>query len=66
MNDAEAMALVKEFGIELKRAYVVHDDHGGWEWEAIPYTRGHPKDSFSAMDTDLNKAIAECVAKLKS
>lgn len=52
-DDAQAMALVKKFDLNIQ------PDHEGWC--ASDYTG----DKFEARNSDLNRAICECVAKMR-
>ena len=53
-DDAQAMALVKKFGIEIH----CRSDRNGW------YVGIFESDGMTA-NADLNRAIVECVSKLK-
>ena len=54
-DDAQAMALVKWFGMEMSRAQT-------GEWFVRHFLCG----SEAIINTDLNRAIVECVAKMQS
>ena len=54
-NNAQAMALVKRFGMEMSRAQT-------GEWFVRHFLCG----SEAIINTDLNRAIVECVAKMQS
>ena len=54
-DDAQAMALVKKLRLEIARASV------GDAWVVVPFQYSSDR-HFSA---DLNRAICECVAKIK-
>ena len=54
-NDAQAMALVKKFRLTIELSY------DGW-WVCTP----EQKISSEVMIDDLNRAICECVAKMRS
>jgi len=58
-DDAQAMALVKRFNIQLAKSLPTPKHEGGEFWFAS--IRG--KD---AMSTCLNRAIVECVAKMQA
>ena len=54
-DDAQAMALVKWFGMEMSRAQT-------GEWFVRHFLCG----SEAIINTDLNRAIVECVAKMQA
>lgn len=60
-NDAQAMALVKMFPMTIEHP-AIHD--GYWQVESIEIFKG----GFCpcVYDKDLNRAIVECVANMKS
>ncbi len=56
-NDAQAMALVKKFGLSIM--HVMHDAHSDRPWRMfVPGTR------TGIISSSLNRAIVECVANL--
>ena len=56
-NDAQAMALVKKFGLAIQPPYF--DMKAGWHvWK-------EPRPNCTAIGHDLNRAIVECVAKMQ-
>lgn len=59
LNDAQAMALVKKFGINIWLAKT--KDAG---WRASPYIFGNMKNR-GVINENLNRAICECVAKMQ-
>jgi hypothetical protein len=58
-NDAQAMALVKKFRLEVDTSIIANDD----EWGVISCSDGMVVEQSIA--TDLNRAIVECVAKMR-
>ena len=57
-DDAQAMALVKKFKIDIVSLFR-HEPKGHW-WTARATVSGWEKTE----DSDLNRAICECVAKM--
>ena len=59
-DDAQAMALVKKF--ELNIGPDVQGDPAEEGWQVDDYTG----DEFTAFNANLNRAICECVAKIQA
>ena len=55
-DDAQAMALVKRFGLNIW-----FNEHS-WPWRVV----GGAHDEGDVWNTDLNRAICECVAKMQA
>lgn len=58
-DDAQAMALVKEFGLDI----LWRPDYGNWE--ASSNVEG-PDGVIIAVKDSLNRAIVECVARMRA
>jgi hypothetical protein len=56
-DDAQAMALVKKFGLDIQFFY--------WNEPEVSKHDAHGKLLCKSQNADLNRAICECVAKLK-
>lgn len=65
-NDAQAMALVKKFRLYLDSQFFERPDETGKHSWHVSAQKGHQDwpEAF-AIDTDLNRAICECVAKMQ-
>lgn len=59
-DDAQAMALVKKFQLEQVPPQCRSDK----QWRVSSYSNGH--DPVHTVNSDLNRAIVECVAKMQS
>lgn len=61
-DDAQAMALVKKFGLRIVEA----PEGGGAEvWEVVKWDWRSNEDEVCAENVDLNRAIVECVARMQ-
>ena len=56
-DDAQAMQLVKKFGLNITHYY--------WDDPVVEKIDAHHKEVASAKNADLNRAICECVAKMQ-
>lgn len=62
-NDAQAMALVKKFGLRIDEA---PEGRGAEVWEVVKWDWRSNEDEVRAKNGDLNRAIVECVAKIQA
>lgn len=56
-NDAQAMALVKRFGLHITRL-------SSADWSVVHFPKGKSRTDSDAIHAILNAAICECVARL--
>lgn len=63
-DDAQAMALVKKFHLELY--WIGAEDEDSDEWLVSPSTVKLSNCGSDIKNSDLNRAICECVAKIQA
>lgn len=61
-DDAQAMALVKKFGLTIDP----HQDVPPFTWRAVVAPNGDWEHQIHSEGSDLNYAIVECVAKMQA